>query len=81
MTATDPPAAHAQVPPGLRASVERHQANLARLVSSLRQAGMDEPTIEASVSGIVESYRIELVGVMKALAAGRAPDDDRRKER
>ena len=59
----------ASIPPRLRASVARHEANLARLVASLRQAGMDEQTIEASVSTIVESYRLELVDVVKSLAA------------
>ena len=58
----------APIPPRLRASVERHEINLARLMTSLRQAGMDDRTIETSVSTIIESYRRELMDVVKSLA-------------
>lgn len=58
----------APIPPRLCASVQRHEANLARLIANLRQAGMDEHSIEASVGSIVESYRIELMDVVKCLA-------------
>lgn len=57
------------VPPWLRENLERHRVNLARLISSLRKAGVDDATIEASVNVVVESHRLELMGALKALAA------------
>jgi len=58
----------APVPPRLRASLERHQANLGGMVHGRRNAGMDEPAIEASVGVLAESYRLELLEAMKTLA-------------
>src|ERR1700744_4776921 len=48
-----------EIPPVLRASVERHQANLARLLQSFRAAGLDEAQIEAAVTVVIDSYKHE----------------------
>ena len=58
------------LPPELRASVQRHQAHLAALVDSLRAAGVDEGTIEASVRQLVESYGEELAVALRAFVRG-----------
>jgi hypothetical protein len=56
------------VPESLRPSLERHQANLVRLVESLRAAGMDEAKIEAAVTTLIDSYKTELLAAIKALS-------------
>ncbi|UAJ12314.1 hypothetical protein [Polymorphobacter megasporae] len=60
-----------ELPPELRASVQRHQKHLGVLVVSLRAAGIDEGTIEASVRQLVESYGEELTVAMRAFVLGR----------
>lgn len=59
-----------EIPPALEASFQRHRQHLADLVVSLRQAGVSEEQIEASVSGIVESYKVELIHAIKAMRVG-----------
>ncbi len=56
------------IPPELEPSLERHRQNLARLVMSLRSAGVDDTQIEESVTVAVASYRDELVHAMKRMA-------------
>jgi hypothetical protein len=57
------------IPPVLQASVARHQGNLARLMLSLRKAGMEQRQIEAAVTSVVESYKAELLDAIRSLAA------------
>jgi hypothetical protein len=57
------------IPAVFRASVERHQANLARLLQSLRAAGMDEAQIDAAVTVVVDSYKHELLQAIRTLMA------------
>jgi|GEM_PF-6448465 len=62
-----PGLANIDVPPELLPSVSRHRANLARLVEVLKTAGVEDTQIEASVNGVVASYRDELLQAIKAL--------------
>jgi hypothetical protein len=62
------------IPPELETSVGRHRANLARLVSALRMAGVDDHQIEASVDVLVASYRSELLKAIRILI--KTCDDD-----
>ena len=55
------------IPQELQESVDRHRANLARLIVSLRSAGVGSAQIEASVSAVVASYRQELLTAIKAI--------------
>ena len=56
-----------EIPPELEESLQRHRENLARLVMSLRSAGVKDAQIEESVSVIVASYKDELIGAMKRM--------------
>lgn len=62
-----------EIPAALLESVRRHQAHLATLVSSLRAAGVDEATVEASIRGLVDSYADELTRAVREMMKG----DDR----
>lgn len=66
-------AAPLEIPAALLESVHRHQAHLAALVSSLRAAGVDEATVEASIRGLVDSYADELTRAVREMIKG----DDR----
>lgn len=55
------------IPPSLQANVDRHCANLAALIDTLGKAGVDEATIEASVTLIIASYQAELLLNLKTL--------------
>ena len=55
------------IPELLHASVERHTVNLARLVASLKSAGMTESQIDAGVATIVESYKAELLVAIRTI--------------
>lgn len=48
----------------LLGSVRRHQAHLATLIESLRAAGVDEATVEASIRELVDSYAAELTAAV-----------------
>jgi hypothetical protein len=63
-----------ELPAELRASVLRHQQHLARLVVSLRDAGVDEGVIEASVRQLVDSYGGELAVAMRVILLGQPND-------
>ncbi len=76
--ATHPHPCEPAIPSILRASVERHQANLARLLQSLRAAGMDEAQIESAVAIVIDSYKIELLQAIRALKASDQLDEDTR---
>jgi hypothetical protein len=56
-----------EIPAELRASVQRHEQHLAQLVSTLRAAGLDAATIDASVRQLVDSYREELITAVRSL--------------
>ena len=56
-----------EIPAELEESLLRHRENLARLVMSLRSAGVKDAQIEESVSIIVVSYKDELIRAMKRL--------------
>lgn len=56
-----------EIPPALQASVSRHQANLARLANNLHVCGLGVQQIEESINMLVETYRAELVGAVRAL--------------
>lgn len=65
------------VPDVLRPSLERHRANLERLIGNLHAAGMNEAQIESAVTMLVDTYRAELLAAIKALSAqGQAGHDD-----
>lgn len=55
------------IPLPLQASVDRHHSHLARLVRTLKTAGLDDDTIEASVTTLVDSYRTELLSAIHAM--------------
>lgn len=61
------PFAELEVPEALQESLARHRDNLARLVASLRSAGLGEAQIELSVSVMVDSYKQELIRTIKEL--------------
>lgn len=67
--ATHPEPSEIDIPPILRESVARHEVNLARLLQSLRAAGMDEPQIEAAVTVVIDSYKCELLAAIRTLTA------------
>lgn len=58
----------ARLPAALRASVERHQRNLADLTVKLQSAGMPAEVIAGTVRQLVASYENELVAALAALA-------------
>ncbi|MBW4024388.1 MAG: hypothetical protein HIU92_14900 [Proteobacteria bacterium] len=66
-----PQPAGLEIPPVLRDSVARHQANLLRLLESFRAAGMDDAQIEPAVTVVIDSYRRELLDAIRSLAAAR----------
>ncbi|HEX8553650.1 MAG TPA: hypothetical protein VF695_02985 [Sphingomonas sp.] len=49
-----------EIPPELLDSVVRHQAHLAALIASLRDAGLREDMVESSVRTLIDSYADEL---------------------
>ena len=55
------------IPAELEDSLQRHRENLARLVVTLRSAGLSEEQIEESVSVIVASYKSELLRTIKSM--------------
>ena len=57
------------VPEQLQPSLERHRHNLARLILSLRSAGLSEEQIDQSVSAVVASYKEELLLAIKSIFA------------
>ncbi len=65
--AQNDPFADLEIPEALQQSLGRHRENLARLISNLKSAGLDEQQIDVSVSVIVESYKEELLRAIKAL--------------
>ena len=75
VVATHPHPFETEIPLVLRASVERHQANLARLLHSLRASGMDEAQIEASVIVVIDSYKHELIQAIRTLSAADPLDE------
>jgi hypothetical protein len=66
------------IPPVLRASVERHQANLANLLHSFRAAGFEEAQIEAAVTVVIDSYKNELLQAIRTLTANDRTAEDTR---
>lgn len=59
-----------EIPAELLASVQRHQAHLSALIASMRAAGVDGSTIEASVRTLVDSYADELTTVIRGMMLG-----------
>lgn len=55
------------VPDHLRVNMERHWENICALIDSLGNAGVDEQTIEQSVTQVVASYQAELMNSIKRL--------------
>ena len=53
-----------KIPPTLEASVQRYQANFARLVRILYNAGLGAAQIEESINMLVETYRTELASAL-----------------
>jgi hypothetical protein len=60
-----------EIPAELHDSVARHQANLAKLMVSLRAAGLPENMIDSSVRLLVDQYADELTAAIRAM--GEAP--------
>ena len=54
-----------EIPPTLQVSVQRHRANLARLVGNLHMAGLSAGQIEESINMLVETYRAGLASVLR----------------
>jgi len=63
----DDPFRDLEIPVELEESLQRHREHLARLVVSLRSAGIKDAQIEESVSVIVASYKDELISAMKRM--------------
>ena len=61
------PFAGIDIPRPLQASLRRHREHLARLIANLQSVGLDEASIEASVTVIVESYKTELLGAIRSM--------------
>jgi hypothetical protein len=61
------PVADLDVPPVLRASIERQSQTLLGLASSLLQGGVDEKRVRSVVDQAFESYREELIAAILAL--------------
>jgi hypothetical protein len=55
------------IPPALQASVRRHQENLAQLAKNLQKMGLSLEKVEESINMLVETYRSELLGAVRAL--------------
>ncbi len=56
-----------EIPAELQSSLDRHRQNLARLIVSLKSAGLSEEQIESSVSVVVASYKDELTRAIKMM--------------
>jgi hypothetical protein len=56
-----------EIPAELEHSLQRHREHLARLVMSLRSAGVNEAQIEESISVMVASYKDELIRTIKRM--------------
>lgn len=56
-----------EIPAELLDSVDRHQVHLAALISSLRLAGLDEATVDASIRTLIDSYAEELTVAIHAM--------------
>lgn len=56
-----------EIPAELLDSVKRHQAHLSALVVSLRDAGLGEDVVEASVRTLVDSYADELTAAIRSM--------------
>ncbi|MDE8346787.1 MAG: hypothetical protein POH28_11545 [Acidocella sp.] len=54
-----------EIPVTLQASVQRHQANFARLACNLHSAGISAAQIEESINMLVETYRVGLASVLR----------------
>ncbi len=61
------PFAGIDIPQALQASLRRHREHLARLIANLQSVGLDEASIEASVTVIVQSYKVELLGAIRSM--------------
>lgn len=59
-----------EIPAELLASVQRHQAHLGALITSMRAAGVEDSTIESSVRTLVDSYADELTTVIRGMMLG-----------
>jgi hypothetical protein len=60
------PALLTVMPAPLQASIDRHRAHLAQLVTALRAAGVAETQVEASVNTLMATYRAELMLALKS---------------
>ncbi|AMY68784.1 hypothetical protein [Frigidibacter mobilis] len=78
MTSTDPqqvvaaamqPLVEVDVPPALRASIERQGQTLLVLAVNLLHAGLDEQQVRSVVDQAFASYRDELIAAILALRA------------
>ncbi len=58
-----------EVPQGLRDLADRHQRNIADLVTRLRTVGLDDDAIEVAVDQLMATYRIQLIQAVKAVGA------------
>jgi hypothetical protein len=67
----------APIPPALQTTIERHQANLAQLVLSLRKAGIGPHEVEAAVTIVIDSYKCELLEAIRRLACDRPAKESR----
>jgi hypothetical protein len=56
-----------EIPVELLASVQRHQAHLTALITSMRAAGMEGDAIDASVRILVDSYAGELTVAIRSM--------------
>lgn len=56
-----------EIPSDLLDSVQRHQAHLSALVTSMRVAGVEDTMIEASVRALVDSYADELTVAIRSM--------------
>ncbi|USU07612.1 hypothetical protein NF700_10895 [Sphingomonadaceae bacterium OTU29MARTA1] len=72
LTPTPTDAAPIEIPAELLDSVSRQQTHLARLVESLRAAGLQEAMIDTSVRSLVDSYAAELTAAIRTMS--KAPD-------
>jgi hypothetical protein len=59
-----------EIPAELLGSVQRHQAHLSALISSMRAAGIEGEAIDASVRVLVDSYADELTTAIRIMMQG-----------
>lgn len=59
-----------EIPAELLDSVNRHQANLAALITNMKAAGIRDDMVEASVRTLVDSYASELSAAIRAFMKG-----------